>query len=91
MSSYTCPVCGYPGLFEPPWDDSVPSDEVCPSCGTHFGYDDVAGGDAHARRDVHRHLRGLWLSRGCPWFSTSRPEPPEWDSTQQLQAVADSD
>src|SRR5205085_10200900 len=32
MANDTCPVCGFPHLTEPPWDDAVPSDEICPSC-----------------------------------------------------------
>jgi hypothetical protein len=31
---YLCPVCGYPGLYEPPWIDVSGSFEICPSCGT---------------------------------------------------------
>ena len=44
-ATHTCPVCGYAGLDDPPWQGGAPSDEICPSCGTHFGYDDAAGGD----------------------------------------------
>jgi hypothetical protein len=28
-------------LYEPPYDErGLPSDEICPCCGFHFGYDD---------------------------------------------------
>ena len=37
---HTCFVCGYPELDELP----DRSDEICPSCGFHFGYDDAASG-----------------------------------------------
>ena len=36
----TCPACGFDGLFERPWTGDSASDEICPCCGIHFGYDD---------------------------------------------------
>ena len=48
-----CPACGYDGLEEPPWTDGSASDEICPSCGIQFGYEDFAGGDVDARKSVH--------------------------------------
>jgi len=50
MAGYLCPVCGYHDLYGPPWLNGSASDEICPSCDTHFGYEDAAGGDA-ARRE----------------------------------------
>ena len=84
---YLCPVCGYPELTEPPWTNEAPSDEICPSCGTHFGYDDVAGGDAGRREAVYRSRREGWKSAGCPWFSHGRPPPAGWNAEEQLEAV----
>ncbi len=83
---YLCPVCGYPDLYDPPWDNDAPSDEICPSCGTHFGYDDVAI-DAAAREAAHRRLREAWKSAGCPWFSKGRTQPETWNPEEQLEAV----
>lgn len=85
--SYLCPVCGYDALDEPPWTNDAPSDEICPSCGTHFGYDDVAGGDAAARIGVHHRLRDRWVRAGCPWFSATRPAPVGWDAKVQLNVL----
>ena len=34
-----CPVCGVE-LALKPWDGDSQSDEICPGCGTQFGYDD---------------------------------------------------
>ena len=82
-----CPVCGFADLFDVPWENGVPSDEICPSCGTHFGYDDVAGGDAGRREHVWRELRQRWRDGGCHWFSVGRPAPPGWDPHAQLDAV----
>jgi hypothetical protein len=79
MTGYLCPVCGYPHLFEMPWSDGAASDEICPSCGTHFGYEDVAGGDAAARQRRYRELRETWEAGGMSWFSQSSEPPPDWD------------
>lgn len=83
--TYLCPVCGYEGLTEPPWSDDSPSDEICPSCGTHFGYDDAAGGSAARRGAVHRMLRRQWVDAGCSWFSSSTRSPTGWDPLAQLE------
>lgn len=88
---YLCPVCGYPELDEPAWTDGVGSDDICPSCGTHFGYRDMAGGDAAERQRVHRRLRQEWKDKGCPWFDPGRPPPSEWDPISQLGAVEDGE
>lgn len=84
-----CPVCGFDELDEPPWEDESPSDEVCPSCGTHFGYDDAAGGDAARRQHVHQRLRAAWKAAGCAWFSSERRPPAGWDPAKQLAIVED--
>jgi hypothetical protein len=84
---YRCPVCGYPDLTEPPWTDDAGSDEICPSCGTHFGYDDVAGGDAARREAVYRRRRETWQAGGCAWFWPGTPPPPGWDPSAQVAAV----
>jgi len=84
---YLCPVCGYPDLYDPPWTNDSASYEICPSCGTQFGYDDFADGDAGEREVVYRDRRRAWRAAGCPWFSTNRLPPAAWNPEQQLQAV----
>jgi hypothetical protein len=81
--SFRCTVCGYDGLAEPPWDDDIPSDEICPSCGIQFGYDDAAGGDLTQRTLVHDDWRRRWLETGCPWASVGIGPPDEWDPVAQ--------
>jgi len=81
-----CPVCGYRGLTESHWIGGSASDEICPCCGTHFGYDDAAGGDPVQRKQRHIHLREAWKASGCPWFS-SRPAPHGWDAETQLEVL----
>jgi hypothetical protein len=89
-----CPVCGY-GLDFLPWlDEDSPSDEICPCCFTQFGLDDVKLNDrlideaftsSKARAEIHRVLRQKWIEAGCPWRSSSRKPPPNWDPYKQLQ------
>jgi hypothetical protein len=88
--SNMCPVCGYDSLFEPPWSGESASDEICPSCGFHFGYDDVIA--IHpSRAEAYREWRERWISAGMPWFSRGRPAPPSWDPRLQLTRIASED
>jgi len=83
---YLCPVCGYDRLSEPPWNNESASDEICPSCGTHFGYDDAAGGQADHRQARHRELRSRWIARGMPWHNADIEPPADgWDPKAQLK------
>jgi hypothetical protein len=87
--TYTCPVCGYSGLRELPWSGSAPSDEICASCGIHFGYDDVAGGDEARRLAVYSEWRDRWVADGYPWFSRATSTPDGWDAEAQHRQVSD--
>lgn len=84
---WLCPVCGYPELAEPPWTNEEGSDEICPSCGTHFGYHDAAGGDAARREVAYRQRRDAWKAGGCRWFSPATPAPQGWNPKAQLASV----
>lgn len=84
---HVCLVCGYGELTESPWLNGSPSDEICPACGTHFGFDDVAGGDPAEREAVYRRRRSEWVANGMVWWSTSRNPPAEWDPGSQLAVV----
>jgi predicted RNA-binding Zn-ribbon protein involved in translation (DUF1610 family) len=75
---FTCPVCGWPDLDEPAVDEyGSDSFDICPSCGTQFGYQD-------ARRS-HGELRAEWIARGMPWHSGADLEPDDWDPVFQLR------
>ena len=87
---FVCPVCGFPQLLEEPWSDDAGSLEICPSCGTQFGYNDAAGGDAARRARVHRERRIAWIAAGCPWAAPG-PPPPGWDAATQLKRLAAAD
>jgi rubredoxin len=87
---YRCAVCGYPDLHASPWEGDAPSDEICPSCGTHFGHDDVAGGDSSRRSRIWLERGEAWKSRGLTWFSIDTPQPPDWNPEAQVAATEDS-
>lgn len=68
---WTCPVCGYPDMTEPPKDYYI-----CPSCGTEFGNDDTLF--------TYDELREHWLENGARWFSRITSPPVGWDAYKQL-------
>jgi len=69
--TYTCPVCGYPELEEPPEEWAI-----CPSCGTQFDFDTLARVPE---------LRRYWIAQGAPWWSEDELRPVPWDPTRQLR------
>src|SRR5271156_4054200 len=76
-----CPVCGYADLREPAYNGSgSPSFEICYSCGTEFGTDDLFAS--------HKTLRQQCISNGMKWHSSRRRPPANWDPVQQSQSVA---
>lgn len=84
-TGYVCPVCGFTNLEEPAYARGLPSYEICPSCGTEFGYD-----DAHAeasRTDVFAALRQQWVDRGLPWSSAATDPPAQWNPAEQLASA----
>jgi len=81
-----CPACGYDGLFEPPWLNGSPSNEICPCCGIQFGYD-----DALDRPTVYERWRDRWIGDGMKWWSTNgRPQPDGWTPLEQLKRFSDA-
>jgi hypothetical protein len=60
---YTCPVCGYDRLHDPPWEGRSGSDEICPRCKIHFGYDDFAGGEPSKRPAIYAAWRERFANR----------------------------
>jgi len=77
-------VCGYDSLEAPAYDSrGCASFEICPSCGTEFGYDDVS--KEHAR------LRTEWKRKGMCWWSRSTSPPEKWDALRQLKDAGFSD
>jgi hypothetical protein len=86
MTHYTCPVCGYPDLSEPPRTESGGSYEICYSCGFEFG---VTDDDLGFSYDVWRQQ---WVERGMPWDGVGIDEAPAgWNPRQQLAALLRDD
>ena len=84
--TYTCPACGYPKLEDPPYRQSRGgSDEIRPSCGIHFGNDDVMADNDSERHDIYARWRAKWVDHGMEWFSRSAAPPPHWDPQTQLE------
>jgi hypothetical protein len=78
QQTYTCPVCGFDNLSKPPRNEKGGgSFEICPSCGTEFGYHDSTRSDSE--------LRHRWLKAGARWHSKSRQPPQDWDPYKQLR------
>lgn len=72
--TYTCPVCGYNKLEEPPQDWSI-----CPCCRTQF---DFTGNPAW-----YAELRAGWIANGAKWGSNYTPAPPNWNPVEQLHNI----
>jgi hypothetical protein len=66
---FTCPVCYYAGMQEPPMDYNI-----CECCGTEFGNDDEVLS--------HGELRAQWISNGTRWFFKNPPVG--WNPWTQL-------
>jgi len=82
-----CPVCGYTLWFSP-WVDENPSDEICPSCGIQFGYDDAQQGEDFSQRSaIYMRWRNKWIQDGMPWFSQSMGKPDNWNPNEQLKRI----
>ena len=58
---YTCPVCDFDKLPEPPENY-----DICPQCGTEFENDDFYY--------THAELRQQWIDGGRKWWSDVRPQ-----------------
>ncbi|MBP2635489.1 MAG: hypothetical protein H6Q72_1396 [Firmicutes bacterium] len=82
---HKCLVCNYDGLHDEPYDaKGVASDEICPCCGFHYGYDDD-GMD----KSIYIIWRLKWIEKGCTWFSKSRLHVVGWNAKEQLKGIGD--
>jgi hypothetical protein len=75
---YTCPICGYPELDEPPYLETGEAlYEICPCCNIQYGYTDLGGAFAQ--------LRDEWIEEGCPWRGIEEHKPSGWNAKEQLR------
>lgn len=95
---YICLVCGYPNLDEQPFDGTrfFSTHEICPSCGFHYGYDDLNGTgeypETSSERDIIRAYRQKWIHGGMKWWAKDEGGPDErrpenWNPKKQLENV----
>lgn len=76
-------VCNYDGLYEPPYDErDIASDEICPCCGFHYGYDDY-----DKDKTIYKIWREEWIKKGHIWFSKGRLQPKGWDHKMQMKGM----
>jgi len=78
-----CPVCNLPLSFAP-WSGDIASHEICPCCGTHFGYDDACSGNPQLRGSWYLERRRTWVAAGMPWHRKSSAPPTGWSGARQL-------
>lgn len=76
----SCRVCG---LLQqtPPWGPAgnKPSFNICPCCGTEFGYDDATLAGVMRKR-------AIWRDEGAEWFIPAE-KPANWSLTEQMQNI----
>ncbi|MDD5617662.1 MAG: hypothetical protein PHG69_01070 [Candidatus Omnitrophica bacterium] len=79
MKKYMCPVCGFFGLDEPPYNDKRESSfEICSCCGFEFGFDEGK------TDDKYNTFRSIWIENGANWFLPEK-RPEDWDLDEQLK------
>jgi len=80
-SSYICPVCGYDGLEELPYNEyGNPSYEICHCCGFEYGFDDLDQGYSFKK------YREDWIEDGKKWFSPEN-KPDNWNYNSQIEKI----
>ena len=71
-----CPVCGYDGLDEPPYNEyGDPSHEICSCCGFEYGFHDGF------RNYTFKVYRKEWIEGGFN-FNWDEDEPDNWNEEQ---------
>jgi hypothetical protein len=82
---YTCPVCGYEKMEDPPFskEEGRSSFEFCPCCAFQFGVTDRDKGYTYEQ------WRDKWVKEGMLWNEgmTYRPIPADWDPVKQLEKL----
>ncbi len=86
MLEHICPVCGYPELDEPAYNEhGDESFDICNSCGFQFGYSDGGVGlEDPTCKVMHKDWREKWISDGMQFYSDFRKAPVNWNPVRQL-------
>lgn len=82
---YICRICGLDisqfNPEQPPWDpNEIASDDICPCCGVHFGYQDC-------KLTAIKKYRQKWLDNGALWCEP-KEKPENWSLEEQLKNIA---
>lgn len=85
--NYICPICGYDGLDEPPYDEfGFGSWEICSCCGFEFGIENENG----ASKSLFDMLRKRWIEFGAKW-KYPEDQPEGWNLELQLKNIKKSE
>lgn len=93
-TGYLCPVCGLILDFKA-WDSGYGSQEICPCCGTQFGYSD-SGNIKEEIISRWNKLRKEWIDGGMKWNWSMKwhrqrenpdSEPQNWNPIEQLKTI----
>jgi hypothetical protein len=88
MQDLTCPVCGYPDLREPAYDETgAPNYDICSACGFQSGYDDDGVWFNEPEiHDIHKQWREKWIAGGMKFKHppSSGDKLLNWDPVRQL-------
>lgn len=78
---HICPICGCDELKEPAWlgDGFGASFEICPCCGTEFGYQDC-------KPEGKKKQYEQWMARKYEWHFP-QDKPKDWDLDKQLKNI----
>jgi hypothetical protein len=93
---FSCPICGYDRLDEPPYDENGNSSfDICPCCGIEFGYEDsrLINDTFIDREDpkgkyIHNwnRLQTEWKKK-CKLWHFPKYKLNNWDPIKQLKNV----
>ncbi|MED3629767.1 hypothetical protein P4478_23220 [Bacillus subtilis] len=89
MKSYTCPVCGFDGLDEPPYDEyNIGSYNICSCCGFEYGNDDdvMVNEKLLEVPEAHELYRIRWVKEGAIVF-----DPSDYPSEYQINNKVSKD
>lgn len=74
MKTYNCPICGYDGLDEPPYElaSNASSYDICPCCNFEYGYSEDHEVDlgyivtpVEMREVTFQLYRKQWIEKGA--------------------------
>ena len=79
---YICPICGYDGLEEPPYDEiGEASLEICPCCSFKYGFDD------NNLWETFESFREKWFANNLD-FADKNKKQKNWNVIKQLNNLS---